>query len=59
MKERMFWIDIHYACFGVVSKDDTIILYPPIVGWMKGKTLQEIKPYLLKHKAVVKEIKLK
>jgi hypothetical protein len=54
--ERLFWIDLHYACVGIVSKDGVVITTAPLVSWMKGKTLQEIKPWLLKKKAIVREI---
>lgn len=55
IKERLFWIDLHYACVGITSVNDVVTHCAPIVGWMKGKTLQEIKPWLLKKKAIVKE----
>jgi hypothetical protein len=55
--ERLFWIDLHYACVGIVSVNDTVTIAPPIVKWMVGKKLSEIKPWLLQKKAVVKEIK--
>jgi hypothetical protein len=55
--KRMFWVDIHYACFGVISEDSVIIDTAPIFMWAKGKTLAEVKNWLLKKKAIVKEIK--
>lgn len=55
--ERLFWIDLHYACIGIVSVNDTVTMAPPIVKWMVGKKLAEIKPWLLQKKAVVKEVK--
>lgn len=54
---RLFWVDIGYACFGVESKDDKVIYTAPIVKWMTGKTLKEIKPWLVSKKAKVIEIK--
>jgi hypothetical protein len=53
---RLFWIDIHYACFGVVSIDNVVSEAPPIARWMIGKSLAEIKPWLLQRKAKVIEI---
>lgn len=53
---RFFWVDLHYACVGIESRDSIIIAAPPIVAWMHGKTLQEIKPWLLSKKAKVIEI---
>ena len=56
-EQRWFHIDIGYACFGMSSKDDIIVDVAPIGNWMKGKLLKEIKPWLIKKKAKVKEIK--
>jgi len=56
MSERLFQIDVGYACFGIVSKDNVVINTAPIASWMKGKTLIEIKPWLIKKKAKVVEI---
>jgi len=59
MNERLFWIDIHYATFGIVSINNTIIETAHINAWMKGKTLQEIKPWLINKNAKVVECCLK
>lgn len=56
MKERLFLIDIHYACFGIVSVNNYITETAPIAAWMKGKALTEVKPWLLKKKAKIIEI---
>jgi hypothetical protein len=55
--QRLFWVDIHYACFGIVSRNDIIEDAPPIADWMIGKSLVTVKPWLLKCKARVLEIK--
>lgn len=55
--ERLFWIDVEYACFGIISRDDIIIAAPPIARWMVYKRLQEVKPWLLDRHAIVKEVK--
>lgn len=55
--ERFFWIDIHYACFGMESSGGIVTDSAPIAAWMRGKTLQEIKPFLVKRQAKVIEIK--
>jgi hypothetical protein len=54
---RFFWCDLHYACVGIESCDNIITDVAPIVKWMKGKTLQQIKPFLKQKNAIVKEIK--
>jgi hypothetical protein len=56
---RFFWVDIKYACFGIESQNNIVTITPPIAAWMKGKTLQEIKPWLIKKNAKVLEINLK
>jgi hypothetical protein len=58
MNRRFFWCDLHYACVGFESDNNIIIAAAPIIKWFKGKTLQEIKPFLKIKNAVVKEIKL-
>jgi hypothetical protein len=55
--ERVFLIDVHYACFGIVANDGTVVESAPIAAWMRGKTLQEIRPWVLSKKAKVVEIK--
>lgn len=55
-KERVFWINIHYATFGITSIDNVIADTPPIARWMMGKNLNDIRQFLINKKAVVKEI---
>jgi len=53
---RCFYISLPYATFGIISSEGKIIEAAPIAAWMIGKTLQEIKPWLVKRRAVVKEV---
>lgn len=54
---RAFWVDIGYACFGIASDGEGVVREAaPIAAWMIGKTLQEIKPFLLKRRAKVMEL---
>jgi hypothetical protein len=56
---RGFWVDIGYACFGIVADAMGVVREAaPIAAWMIGKTLQEIKPFLLRKGAKVVEIKV-
>ncbi len=55
--ERLFWIDIKYACFGIISRDGLIVDAPPIARWMVYKRLTDVKPYLLGKQAKVVEVK--
>lgn len=54
--ERMFWIDVGYACFGIISRDGIIVDAAPIARWMVSKRLTEVKPWLLARKAKVVEV---
>ncbi len=57
-KERWFHVNMDNACFGFAcNKDSVIIKVPPLISWMMGKSLQEVKPFFLKNKAVISEIK--
>lgn len=53
---RFFWVNIHYATFGISSENNIVTDAAPIAKWMIGKTLQEIKPWLLNKKAKVIEL---
>ncbi len=55
-KMRAFYISLPYATFGIISHSNIITDAAPIAAWMIGKTLQEIKPWLIKKKAVVSEL---
>ncbi len=56
---RCFWVDLGYACFGIAADGDGVVREAaPIAAWMLGKTLQEIKPFLLRKGAKVVEIKV-
>lgn len=57
MKQTWYWVDVHYACYGIVIASGKVIRAAPIASWMIGKTTQEIKPFLIKNKAKVKELK--
>lgn len=56
---RAFWVDLGYACFGIVSDDRGVVCEAArLAAWMVGETLQEIKPFLLRKAAKVVEIKV-
>jgi hypothetical protein len=54
---RWFYISLSYATYGIRSTNDIVDIAAPIASWMIGKKLSEIKPFLLKNKAKVFEIK--
>lgn len=48
-----------YARFGIVADSRGVACEAaPIAAWMVGKTLQEIKPFLLRKEAKAVEIKV-
>ena len=53
--KRLFLIDVGYACYGMESTDNIITLVAPMAQWMLHKSLQEVKPWLIKKKAKVVE----
>jgi len=55
--ERIFIIDVHYACFGIVATGEVVTDAAPIAAWMKGKKLQEVRGWLIGRKAKVVEVK--
>jgi hypothetical protein len=54
--KRLFYCDIHYACFGFEATNNIITLCPPMIKWMMGKSLSEVKRWFLNKKATIKEI---
>lgn len=55
--ERLFWCNVGYATFGIISVNNVITKAAPIAAWMVGKRLVDIKPFLLRKQAKVIEIK--
>jgi hypothetical protein len=56
MEQQLYWVDVHYACFGLLIASNRIVDAAPIARWMVGKTTQEVKPWLLAKKAIVKKV---
>ena len=52
---RHFWVDIGYGTFYLGAKNGVVIEAAPIANWMINKTLEEIKPWLVKREASVVE----
>lgn len=53
---RTFSISLPYATVGIRLKNSIVIDAAPIFGWMKGKHIDDIKPWLINKKAIVVEI---
>lgn len=54
--EKLYWVSLPYATFGIISKDGWVIDAAPIAKWAIGKTMNEVwKYYTYKKKAVIRE----
>jgi hypothetical protein len=42
----LYWVDIKYACFGIITENDIITEAPPIAKWSIGKTIDEFKVFV-------------
>jgi hypothetical protein len=56
-KERLFWVSLPYATFGIVSRHGRVYDTAPIAKWMIGKPLEDLRGWMRLKKAIVKEIK--
>lgn len=52
--ETLYWIDINYACFGIIVKDNIIVEAPPIAKWATGKTFEEFKKFVKRKNGKIK-----
>lgn len=46
--ETLYWINLSYACFGVVVKDNIIVKSAPIGSWAIGKSIRFFLNWVLK-----------
>ena len=44
--DKLFWINVHYACFGIVVRDDKVIHTAPIAKWLIGKKMSEVQQWI-------------
>ena len=55
---KLYWISLSYATFGVITDNYNIITEAaPIGKWMIGKTILEVYSWVLKKRGEIKEIK--
>ena len=52
----LYQVDVGYACGGIVMDGDRCVDTAPIFGWMRGKNRTEIRRWLKKKGAKVKEV---
>ena len=46
INNNWYYIDIKYACFGIIENNGIIVKAAPICKWMIGKTLSYIKNWV-------------
>lgn len=51
--EQLYWIDVGYACFGIIEKDGIVIETAPISKWAKGKDIDYVINYYKRKRAKV------
>lgn len=50
----LYYIDTHYACFGIIEEGSKVVMAAPIAKWTIGKSIVEvINYYKIKKKAKV------
>jgi hypothetical protein len=57
MKE-LWQITTSYFCCGILIKKGVCVDAAPIMGWAKGKTLGEIKAWVLKKKGTIELVNI-
>lgn len=52
----LYYIDLPYACYGIIVQDNVVIKAPPIARWMIGKQYStDIRGWLMHKGAEVSE----
>ena len=53
---KLYYIDIGYACFGIMTDGSKCIIAAPIARWMVNRTLDEIIAWVKSKKGTIKEL---
>ena len=56
MKEQLYWINLSYACFGIIVKNNKVVETAPIGKWMIKKDISFIVNWIKKKKGEIKNI---
>jgi hypothetical protein len=56
---KWYWVSLGYSKGGAVciANNERIVETSPVFAWMKEKTLDEVRAWLLESRASVKELK--
>jgi len=52
--EKLYWIDVNYACYGVIVENGIIIETSPIAKWATGKPFEEFKQFVKRKNGIIK-----
>jgi hypothetical protein len=44
--EELYQVDVGYACFGVIVKDNIVVGVAPVGKWMLGKKFDEVDKWV-------------
>ena len=53
MRDELWYIKLHYACYGVTTKGGYINKAAPIAGWSKGKHISVLRKFVEKHNGTI------
>jgi hypothetical protein len=56
--ETTYRITLHYACGGIIADQrDVVVVAAPIFKWMLGKTMSEVRKWLLSKSGSIEAVK--
>jgi len=55
----LYYIDLKYACFGIITKNKKIVVAPPIAKWAENKRVEisEFRQWVHRKGGVIKRIR--
>lgn len=56
MADRLFWVSLSYATFGLVVAGDQVVEAPPIAQWATGKSVAYVLRYFRSKGAQILEV---
>jgi hypothetical protein len=51
--ELLIWVDLPWACFGMIALNGVVVEAAPIAGWAKGKMVREVTDHFERRGATV------
>ena len=58
LEDRLYRVDLSYACFGIVVGDDNVVTSAAPIGcWMVGKNLvREVVPWVVRRNGKIEQL---